>query len=166
MSRSRSRRVREPAGLASVLPRARLCSAARFIAKHGTFRPIAWCTGTKGPLSGDFAIVRVRPADGPETTDGVHLPGDRAWLVCERLRNGDRKYDLVNLPASASRKNIVGAINARWSCEQMHPQAKEELGLDHFEGRSWFGLHHHALLTMMAFAFLQHVRVIQSKSAA
>jgi SRSO17 transposase len=141
-------------------------SAEHFIDAHATFRQVAWRKGTKGELAGDFAIVRVRPADGAEAKDGVHLPGDLAWLVCERLSNGDRKYYLVNLPASASRKKIVAAIKARWACEQMHQQAKEELGLDHFEGRSWFGLHHHAVLTMIAFAFLLHVRLTENKSAA
>jgi SRSO17 transposase len=142
------------------------CSAERFVDQHGAFRSVRWRNGTKGPLVGDFAIVRVRPADGVEATGGVHLPGDPAWLVCERLSNGDRKYYLVNLPASASRKKIVNAIKARWACEQMHQQAKEELGLDHFEGRSWFGLHHHAVLTMIAFAFLLHLRLSENKSAA
>ena len=47
--------------------------------------------------------------------------------------------------------------------EQAHQQLKEELGLDHFEGRSWSGLHHHALLTMMAFAFLQTLRCEEKK---
>lgn len=117
-------------------------------------------------LPGDFAVLRVRPADGAETKDGVHLPGSPAWLACERLSNGDRKFYLVNLPASASRKSVVAAIKARWACEQGHQQMKEELGLDHFEGRSWFGLHHHAVLTMIAFAFLQHLRLTENKSAA
>lgn len=142
------------------------CSAERVIEKHGTFRQVTWRTGTKGRLTGNFALVRVRPADGAEGKDGVHLPGDPAWLVCECLSNDDRKYYLVNLPASASRRQIVSAIKARWACEQMHQQAKEELGLDHFEGRSWFGLHHHALLTMIAFAFLLHLRLTENKSAA
>lgn len=142
------------------------CSAEKFIEVHGRFRELTWREGTKGKLSGDFAVVRVRPADGIEGTMGVHLPGDPAWLVCERLDNGDKKFSLVNLPASASRQQIVGAIKARWACEQAHQQMKEELGLDHFEGRSWFGLHHHAVLTMIAFAFLQHLRLTENKSAA
>jgi SRSO17 transposase len=142
------------------------CSAAQFIEKHGTFRSVAWRKGTKGALVGDFAIVRVRPADGDEATNGIHLPGEPAWLVCERFSNGDRKYYLANLPASSSRKKIVGTIKARWACEQGHQQMKEELGLDHFEGRSWWGLHHHALLTMIAFAFLQTLRLTENKSAA
>lgn len=142
------------------------CSAEKFIEQYGRFRRVTWREGTKGKLSGNFAIVRVRPADGVEAAMGVHLPGDPAWLVCERLDNGDKKFSLVNLPASASRQEIVGAIKARWACEQAHQQMKEELGLDHFEGRSWFGLHHHAVLTMIAFAFLQHLRLTENKSAA
>jgi hypothetical protein len=50
-------------------------------------------------------------------------------------------------------------IKARWVCEQAHQQPKEELGLDHFEGRSWHGLRRHALMTMIAYAFLQHRRL-------
>ena len=46
----------------------------------------------------------------------------------------------------------------------MHQQIKDELGLDHFEGRSWRGLHHHALLCLLAFAFLQHLRLGGKKS--
>jgi SRSO17 transposase len=54
---------------------------------------------------------------------------------------------------------LVAAIKARWVCEQAHQQLKEELGLDHFEGRFWTGLHRHALMTMIAYAFLQSRRL-------
>src|SRR3546814_10505841 len=57
----------------------------------------------------------------------------------------------------------VCSSDLRWVCEQTHQQMKEELGLDHFEGRSWMGLHRHALLTMIAYAFLQHRRLSQAK---
>jgi len=56
-------------------------------------------------------------------------------------------------------RNLAATIKARWICEQAHQQLKEELGLDHFEGRSWRGLHRHALMTMIAYAFLQHRRL-------
>jgi Transposase DDE domain len=56
-------------------------------------------------------------------------------------------------------RTLAAAIKARWICEQAHQQMKEELGLDHFEGRSWQGLHRHALMTMIAYAFLQHRRL-------
>jgi SRSO17 transposase len=58
---------------------------------------------------------------------------------------------------------LAATIKARWVCEQAHQQMKEELGLDHFEGRSWQGLHRHALMTMIAYAFLQHHRLAQAK---
>jgi SRSO17 transposase len=91
----------------------------------------------------------------------------RAFTSARSSRSRSREIrNLANLPASTSRRKIVAAFKARWSCEQMHQQAKEELGLDHFEGRSWFGLHHHAVLTMIAFAFLLHVRLAENKPAA
>jgi hypothetical protein len=54
---------------------------------------------------------------------------------------------------------LAATIKARWVCEQAHQQLKEELGLDPFEGRSWRGLHRHALMAMIAYAFLQHLRL-------
>jgi SRSO17 transposase len=68
-------------------------------------------------------------------------------------------YYLANLPARTDLCTLAATIKARWICEQAHQQMKEELGLDHFEGRSWQGLHRHALMTMIAYAFLQHRRL-------
>jgi hypothetical protein len=101
----------------------------------------------------------VRVADGPVAAGGQHLPGEEAWLVGEHRANGERKYDLSNLPPDATLEALAALIKARWVCEQLHQQLKDELGLDHFEGRSWRGLHHHALLCLLAFAFLQHLRL-------
>jgi SRSO17 transposase len=123
------------------------------------WRRISWRRGTKGPLAAEFAALRVRPAEGAQLRDGRHLPGDEAWLVGERRASGERKYYLSNLPADAPLEELAATIKARWVCEQAHQQLKEELGLDHFEGRSWRGLHHHALLCRLAFAFLQHLRL-------
>lgn len=125
-------------------------------------RRYAWRNGTKGALAARFAAVRVRVADGPLIARGQHLPGEAVWLVCELRYSGERKYYFTNHPATASRMTLVRAIKARWACEQAHQQLKDELGLDHFEGRSWLGLHHHALLTMMAFAYLQHHRLLSA----
>jgi len=127
-------------------------------------RRISWRKGTKGPLSGRFAMMRVRPADGPrKSPTNHHLPGDEVWLIAE-FRSDETKYYFSSLPASATFKKVVSAIKARWACELMHQQMKEELGLDHFEGRSWHGLHHHAVLAMIAFTFLQHHRLRQKNS--
>jgi SRSO17 transposase len=123
------------------------------------WQSVSWRTGTRGPLRAKFAAVRVRVADGPVASKGQHLPGELAWLVGEWRTTGERKYYLTNHPAGTPLRALAAAIKARWVCEQAHQQLKEELGLDHFEGRSWLGLHHHALFTMLAFTFLQHQRL-------
>ena len=75
------------------------------------------------------------------------------------MMSGEKKYYLANLPAKTDLRTLAATIKARWICEQAHQQLKEELGLDHFEGRSWQGLHRHALMTMIAYAFLQYRRL-------
>jgi SRSO17 transposase len=105
----------------------------------------------------------VRIADGPpqriRDKGQQHLPGDGAWLIGEHRASGEKKYYLANLPAETNLRTLAAILKARWICEQAHQQLKEELGLDHFEGRSWQGLHRHALMTMIAYAFLQHRRL-------
>lgn len=128
-------------------------------ARPEAFRSISWRTGTKGPLRAEFAAPRVRVADGPAAAGGQHLPGEEAWLVAEHRPAGERKYYLASHPAGTPLEVLAALIKARWVCEQMHQQLKDELGLDHFEGRSWRGLHHHALSCQLAFAFLQHPRL-------
>ena len=127
------------------------------------WRTVSWRQGTKGKLKARFAAVRVRTADGPpqriKDKGQQHMPGDEAWLIGEHRSSGEKKYYLSNLPAETALRTLAATIKARWICEQAHQQLKEELGLDHFEGRSWQGLHRHALMTMIAYAFLQHRRL-------
>jgi SRSO17 transposase len=123
------------------------------------FRTISWRTGTKGPLRAGFAAVRLRVADGPVAARGRDLPGEEAWLVGGRRATGERKYYLTRHPADTPLEVLAALIKARWVCEQARQQLKRELGLGHFEGRSWRGLHHHALLGQLALAFLQHLRL-------
>jgi SRSO17 transposase len=142
------------------VPSAASVAAAELLeARPEAFRAISWRTGTKGPLKAAFAAVRVRVADGPVMARGQHLPGEEAWLIGEHRGTGERKYYLANHPTDTPLKVLAALVKSRWVCEQMHQQMKEELGLDHFEGRSWRGLHHHALLCQLAFAFLQHLRL-------
>jgi SRSO17 transposase len=130
---------------------------------NAKWRAICWRTGTKGMLKARFAAVRVRVADGPpqriRDKGQQHLPGDEAWLIGEHRVSGEKKYYLANLPAKTELRTLASTIKARWISEQAHQQLKEELGLDHFEGRSWQGLHRHALMTMIAYAFLQYRRL-------
>lgn len=123
------------------------------------FRTLSWRVGTKGPLRAAFSARRMKVADGPVTARGQHLPGEEVWLVCEHRTTGERKYHLANHPPGATLEELAAAIKARWACEQAHQQLKDELGLDHYEGRGWRGLHHHALLCSIALAFLQAMRL-------
>ncbi len=124
------------------------------------WRRITWRNGTKGPLSARFAAVRVRVADGPLNAEGTRLPGEaEVWLIGEWRDSGEKEYYLSNLPKRTSLRRLAATVKARRSCEQVHQQLKQDLGLGDFEGRSWTGLHRHALMTCIAFAYLQHRRL-------
>ncbi len=111
---------------------------------------VCWGEGTKGPLAGRFAAVRVRPAKSR---------GER-WLLCERsLTDDERKYYLLNLDATASLRDLVTLVRSRWPIEQQYRELKDELGIDHFEGRSYRGWSHHTVLIAIAFTFLQLERM-------
>ena len=141
-----------------------VAASAEMMLADAKWQKISWRRGTKGKLTCLFAARRVRVADGHKhrMADGrvQAMPGEQeVWLVGERRTSGEQKYYLSNLPANTPLKTLAAAIKARWICEQAHQQLKEELGLDHFEGRSWTGLHRHCLMAMIAFAFLQSRRL-------
>jgi SRSO17 transposase len=138
--------------------RARLCGdcaqplSLREVAAQTPLRKVTWRKGTKGPMAGRFAWLRVWPAHGWATGD---CAGEEPiWLLLEEQPDGTIKYAFSNLPANTSRLRAVRLWRERWKIEQGYQQMKEELGLDHFEGRSWRGFHHHAALVMLAFGFL------------
>lgn len=107
---------------------------------------VCWGQGTKGPLAARFVARRVRLPRGR---------GDR-WLLCERsLTDDTRKYYLLNLEPSAALDDLVRVARNRWPIEQQYRELKDELGFDHFEGRTWQGWQHHSVLTAAAFTFLQ-----------
>lgn len=130
-------------------PQARRARSATAIAAQipeHKWQRVTWGAGTKGPLAARFAAVRVRPAKSR---------GER-WLVCERsLATDERKYYLLNLEAAATLRALVTLVRSRWPIEQQYRELKDELGIDHFEGRSYRGWAHHTVLTAIAFTFLQ-----------
>lgn len=85
-------------------------------------------------------------------------PGNERWLLIERLPSGEYKYHLSNASAQTGLADLARLAHQRWAIEQGNQQLKEELGLDHFEGRSWRGLHHHMTLCFMAYCFLTRLR--------
>ena len=122
------------------------------LAQAVRLRRVTWREGTKGKLSGRFAWLRVWPAQGWQK--GACAGQGPLWLLIEEQQDGTIKYAFSNLPEGTSLKKAVRLWKSRWPVEQGYQQMKEELGLDHFEGRSWRGFHHHAALVMLAYGFL------------
>ena len=122
------------------------------LAARAPRRKVTWRAGTKGPMWGRFAWLRVWPGQGWGT--GQCAGAGPIWLLIEEQADGKLKYAFSNLPAGTSRIRAVRLWRSRWPVEQGYQQMKEELGLDHHEGRSWRGFHHHACLVMLAYGFL------------
>jgi SRSO17 transposase len=114
-------------------------------APDDAWETVTWGTGTAGPLTARFCALRVRPTAGR---------GDR-WLLCERSATDERKYYLLHLPATTPLVELVAIARSRWPIEQQYRELKDDLGLDHFEGRTYQGWTHHVVLTAVAFTFLQ-----------
>jgi SRSO17 transposase len=133
------------ARLVADTPRESLAALANGLAPAMWHR-IRWGRGTKGPLEARFAAVRVR------------IPKSRSerWLLCqESLVDAERQYYFSNLPPTTPLKTLVRIARSRWAIEVQYRDLKSELGLDHFEGRSYPGWNHHAVLAAMTFTFLQ-----------
>ena len=127
------------------------------IAAKARWRHISWRNRHDGRCwTVECAAIRVTPAH-----DWRHRRlAPEVWLLIERDR-GDTprtKYYFVNLPATASLKRIVRFAHQRWAIEQQYQDLKTELGLDHFEGRTFPGWHHHVVLTAITYNFMQAER--------
>ncbi len=110
--------------------------------------------GSKGPLICDFACLRVTVV-----RDG--LPGALVWLVIRRNVEDptEVKFYLSNAPATTPMATLVRMSGVRWVIESSFAESKGEVGLDHYETRSWVGWHHHMVLAMLAHHFLVRLRV-------
>jgi SRSO17 transposase len=117
------------------------------------WKKIRWREGTKGRMESRFLAVRVQPSHG--FVEGKP-PHKEVWLLVQWPDNekAPTRYFLADLPATYSLRRLVRLAKCRWKIEQDYQQLKEELGLDHYEGRSWAGWHHHVTLVMLAHAFL------------
>ncbi len=83
-------------------------------------------------------------------------PGQEEWLLVEwpQGEEAPTKYALCSLPEDTALKKLVHLWKLRWRVERDYQEMKQEVGLDHFEGRSWRGFHHHATLCAVAHGFL------------
>jgi SRSO17 transposase len=117
------------------------------------WKNIRWREGSKGWLESRFMAVRVQPSHG--YVDG-EPPHKEVWLLVEWPEDEKEptKYFLCDLPEAYTLRRLARLAKARWKIEQDYQQLKEELGLDHYEGRYWIGWHHHVTMVMLAQAFL------------
>lgn len=116
------------------------------------WKTVTWRQGSAKPMRSRFAAVRVHAAHRQQ---GTALRPEE-WLVIEwpAAEAAPTKYHLCNLPASSSMKELVATIHMRWRIERDYQELKDEIGIDHFEGRSWRGFHHHAALCIAAYGFI------------
>ena len=117
------------------------------------FQQVAWREGTRGTMRSRFAAVQVRPAHRDYYRQE---PRPEEWLLIEwpAKEKEPTKYWLSTLDPAMPIRDLVRQAKERWHIERDYQELKDELGLDHYEGRNWRGFHHHASLCIAAYAFL------------
>ena len=129
------------------------------------YKQIRWREGAKGEMSSRFAAIRVRPSSRDWKRSELR---PQEWLLIE-WPEGEKeptKYWFSTLTESSTLQDLVAQAKIRWRIERDYEELKGELGLDHFEGRSWRGFHHHATLCIAAYAFLVSERLFFSSRKA
>jgi SRSO17 transposase len=127
------------------------------------WKTIRWREGSKGHLVSRFSAMRVQPAHGYRSHDS--LPS-RQWLLAEwpHKEKEPTKFWFCSLPHQAGLRRLVRLAKIRWQVEQNYQQQKDELGLDHYEGRGYRGWHHHVTMNMVAYGFLLLERLRSKKN--
>lgn len=116
------------------------------------WRTIRWREGSADWLSSRFARVRVRVGHNQAIPEAI----SEEWLLIEWPEDEAKptKYWLATLPADISFRRLVDIAKLRWRIERDYQELKQELGLNHYEGRGWRGFHHHITLCIAAYGFL------------
>ncbi len=114
--------------------------------------------GTKGPRWHDWAYVELADLDVGEYCTTLSGEWTRGLLIRRNIADGDLAFFSTWCPKGTSIKKLVSIEGHRWAIEDSFETAKNELGLDHNETRSWHGWHRHASLVMLAFAMTVGIR--------
>jgi SRSO17 transposase len=131
------------------------------------WKNVGWRQGSKQTLRSRFTAIRVRPAQGDSKKTKQTESRLEEWLLIEWPTGEPEptKYWFSTLPEKTSLKSLVKTAKHRWIIERDYQELKQELGLGHYEGRSWRGFHHHATLCIAAYGFLVAERNRFSPSA-
>jgi len=113
--------------------------------------------GSKGSIYSDIKCLRI--FRGFENENG-ELSTESCWLFIRRSADGQVRFSVSNAPENITLEELCKASLMRWPIEQCFNEAKDELGMDHYEGRSWTAWHRHMLLVFMASAFLLEIRLL------
>jgi len=115
--------------------------------------------GTKGPLRAEVTCLRVI-----ESRD--QLPGEERWLFLRRsIDSKEVKYHLSNAPEDTSLQEMIRVCTLRWPIEQCFQEGKSEIGMDHYEVRSWPAWHRHMTFVFLAQLFLLRLRHALKKNS-
>ncbi|MFE7169834.1 IS701 family transposase [Streptomyces sp. NPDC057616] len=129
------------------------------------FSEVTWRQGSKGVMTSRFTVLTVRPAGkqclaaaqesggGRSRWDGI-LPTQTVLVEWPDGQDAPTDYWISNLPPTTPTADLVRWAKMRWRIEHDYRELKHGLGLDHFEGRTWRGWHHHVTLVTAAQAFL------------
>jgi SRSO17 transposase len=131
---------------------------------QAAWQDISWRQGSARTMRSRFTAVRVRPAHRDYKKAEPH---PEEWLLMEwpKEEAEPAKYWLSTVPAGTKLKDLVKLAKHRWIIERDYEELKQELGLNHYEGRGWRGFHHHATLCIAAYGFLVAERNRFSPSA-
>jgi SRSO17 transposase len=123
------------------------------------WKPVILAEGAKGPIVAHVAVYRVWQARRG-------LPKDEAqWLFLRRHEDGQIKYALSNAPEDMPIDELIRVSTLRWSIEQCFKEGKDQLGMDHYEHRSWPAWHRHMIYVFLAMLFLLRVRIRLKKNS-
>lgn len=128
-----------------------------------SWQPVSWKTADGSRGSTRLAWCEVYMAHGLRK---AHGDVEKVWLVVDWPEKSPKPYHcfLAELHRSMNKTRCLRLSRGRWPIEQYFQRAKDDLGLDHYEGRSWIGFHHHLVLSAIAYLFVMLIHLRSKKN--
>ncbi len=125
-----------------------------------SWRPVIVAEGAKGPIVAKVARIRVYLS-----RDGLPV-GDQQWLFLRKDVDGHIKYAVSNAPKGIAYGDLLKASIMRWPIEQCFQEGKDQVGMDHYEHRSWPAWHRHMTYVFLSLHFLLRMRLLFKKNSS